>query len=91
MSDSFPPRLMRTRLYEQVAGQISTWIADNGLRAGDRLPPERELAQRLGVSRASVSTPASAETRPLTMKIVSLVRATDTPEKRATSALLPIT
>lgn len=55
MSDSFPPRLMRTRLYEQVAGQISTWIADNGLQAGDRLPPERELAQRLGVSRATLS------------------------------------
>src|SRR6476469_15857 len=52
---SFPPRLMRTRLYEQVAGQISSWIGDNGLAAGDRLPPERELAQRLGVSRATLS------------------------------------
>lgn len=56
MSDAaFPPRLMRTRLYEQVAGQISAWIGDNGLRAGDKLPPERELAQRLGVSRATLS------------------------------------
>ena len=58
MSDeigSFPPRLPRTRLYEQVAGQISAWIGDNGLGAGDRLPPERELAQRLGVSRATLS------------------------------------
>ena len=55
MSESFPPRLMRTRLYEQVAGQISSWISDNGLTAGDRLPPERELAQRLGVSRATLS------------------------------------
>ncbi len=55
MSDSFPPRLLRTRLYEQVAGQISTWIEENGLEAGDRLPPERELAQRLGVSRATLS------------------------------------
>ena len=52
---SFPPRLLRTRLYEQVAGQISAWISDNGLTAGDRLPPERELAQRLGVSRATLS------------------------------------
>ena len=51
---SFPPRLLRTRLYEQVAGQISSWIDDNGLRAGDKLPPERELAQRLGVSRATL-------------------------------------
>lgn len=51
----FPQRLMRSRLYEQVAEQISAWIADNGLEAGDRLPPERELAQRLGVSRATLS------------------------------------
>jgi GntR family transcriptional regulator, transcriptional repressor for pyruvate dehydrogenase complex len=51
----FPQRLMRTRLYEQVAGQITAWIEANGLRAGDRLPPERELATRLGVSRATLS------------------------------------
>jgi GntR family transcriptional regulator, transcriptional repressor for pyruvate dehydrogenase complex len=52
---SFPERLLRTRLYEQVAEQITTWIADNGLVAGDRLPAERELASRLGVSRATLS------------------------------------
>ncbi len=52
---SFPQRLLRTRLYEQVAEQITTWIRDNGLVAGDRLPPERELASRLGVSRATLS------------------------------------
>ncbi len=51
----YPQRLMRTRLYEQVAEQITTWISDNGLQAGDRLPPERELAGRLGVSRATLS------------------------------------
>jgi GntR family transcriptional repressor for pyruvate dehydrogenase complex len=51
----FPKRLMRTRLYEQVAEQITAWIEHNGLHAGDRLPPERELAQRLGVSRATLS------------------------------------
>ena len=51
-----PPRpVLRLRLYEQVADQISTWITENGLRPGDRLPPERELAQRLGVSRATLS------------------------------------
>lgn len=49
------PRLTRTRLYEQVAEQITAWIDANGLHAGDRLPPERELAQRLGVSRATLS------------------------------------
>ena len=35
--------------------QIQAWIAENGLEIGDRLPPERELATRLGVSRATVS------------------------------------
>jgi GntR family transcriptional repressor for pyruvate dehydrogenase complex len=52
---SAPPALVRTRLYEQVAEQITTWISANGLRAGDRLPPERELAARLGISRATLS------------------------------------
>jgi GntR family transcriptional regulator, transcriptional repressor for pyruvate dehydrogenase complex len=55
MSDASFPRLQRTRLYEQVAEQISGWITANGLRPGDRLPPERELAARLGVSRATLS------------------------------------
>lgn len=55
MSASGLPRLTRTRLYEQVAEQITAWIRSNGLMPGDRLPPERELAQRLGVSRATLS------------------------------------
>lgn len=55
MPDSLPQPLARTRLYEQVAEQITAWIAENGLRAGDRIPPERELAPRLGVSRATLS------------------------------------
>lgn len=50
-----PKRLLRTRLYEQVAEQITAWIEQHGLKAGDRLPPERELAQHLGVSRATLS------------------------------------
>jgi GntR family transcriptional repressor for pyruvate dehydrogenase complex len=54
-SPLFPKPLQRTRLYEQVAEQITAWIAENGLREGDRLPPERELAARLGVSRATLS------------------------------------
>jgi len=45
----------RPRLYEQVVDQIQAWAIDNGLQVGDRLPPERELAARLGVSRATVS------------------------------------
>src|SRR3954451_17072775 len=52
---SAPQPLVRTRLYEQVAEQITAWISENGLTAGDRLPPERELAVRLGISRATLS------------------------------------
>jgi len=51
----FPGKLVRTRLYEQVAEQITSWIAENNLSPGDRLPAERELAARLGVSRATLS------------------------------------
>lgn len=47
--------LARPRLYEQVAEQITAWITENELKPGDRLLPERELASRLGVSRATVS------------------------------------
>ena len=50
-----PGKLVRTRLYEQVAEQITEWIAEDGLQPGDRIPPERELATRLGVSRATLS------------------------------------
>src|SRR5215203_1572918 len=45
----------RPRLYEQVVSQIEAWITEYGLQVGDRLPPERELAAKLGVSRATVS------------------------------------
>ena len=56
MSDGASLRpVTRPRLYEQVVSQIQAWIAENGLEVGDRLPPERELATRLGVSRATIS------------------------------------
>jgi GntR family transcriptional repressor for pyruvate dehydrogenase complex len=44
----------RTRVYEAVVAQIQRLIADGRLQVGDRLPPERELAERFGVSRTSV-------------------------------------
>lgn len=48
-------RLVRTqRVYEQIAEQIEALIASRKLKPGDRLPPERELAKQLGVSRPSV-------------------------------------
>lgn len=48
-------RLPRSRLYEQIVEQLTDHIRGAGLRAGDRLPPERELAAHLGVSRASLA------------------------------------
>ncbi|MGN6529864.1 MAG: FadR/GntR family transcriptional regulator [Burkholderiaceae bacterium] len=42
------------RLYQQVADQIRAVIADGAYPVGSRLPPERELALQLGVSRPSL-------------------------------------
>lgn len=42
------------RLYQHVADQIRAVIRDAGFAAGTRLPPERELALQLGVSRPSL-------------------------------------
>lgn len=44
----------RQRTYEQVIARIEERILDGQLHAGDRLPPEREFAQMLGVSRPSL-------------------------------------
>ncbi|MFI9779839.1 FadR family transcriptional regulator [Streptomyces sp. NBC_01003] len=54
MTDALRPMTARPRLYEQVLDRLRSYVAEGGLRAGDRLPPERDLAARLGVSRASV-------------------------------------
>jgi len=48
-------RLARPRLYQQLADHISDFIEAQGLVPGDRLPPERQLATQLGVSRATLS------------------------------------
>jgi DNA-binding FadR family transcriptional regulator len=42
------------RLYRQIADQIRTLIRSGEFQAGSRLPPERDLAKELGVSRPSV-------------------------------------
>jgi DNA-binding FadR family transcriptional regulator len=42
------------RLYRQIADQIRTLIRSKEFPAGSRLPPERDLARQLGVSRPSV-------------------------------------
>lgn len=42
------------RLYQRVADQIGTLIRNGEFAAGQRLPPERDLARSLGVSRPVV-------------------------------------
>jgi len=42
------------RISEEIEGQIKTAIIGGKLKPGERLPPERELTQLLGVSRVSV-------------------------------------
>ena len=41
-------------LQEIVIERVKQYIISAGLRAGDRLPPEEELAQQLGISRTAV-------------------------------------
>lgn len=48
-------RPVRTkRVYEEIVGQVMGLIEEGNLRPGDRLPSERDLVQRLRVSRTSV-------------------------------------
>ena len=42
------------RLYESVIEQIMNLIKNNKLKPGDKLPPERELAEKLSISRNSL-------------------------------------
>src|SRR5918993_3753795 len=42
------------RLYRQIADQIAALIEGGEYGRGQRLPPERDLAKQLGVSRPSV-------------------------------------
>lgn len=44
----------RTRAYESVIDQVEERIAAGELGVGDRLPAERDLSARLGVSRAAI-------------------------------------
>jgi GntR family transcriptional regulator, transcriptional repressor for pyruvate dehydrogenase complex len=50
MFDAITP----SRLFERIAEQIERSILDGHLKPGDRLPPERDLAQQFDVSRTAV-------------------------------------
>src|SRR5665647_1450203 len=52
-TDEWTP-VSRVRTYELVLQNIEAQIVSGALRAGERLPPERELAELLGVSRPAV-------------------------------------
>jgi len=43
-----------TRIYQEIARQVKQMIAEGRLKSGDRLPPERDLAEKFVVSRTSV-------------------------------------
>lgn len=49
--DGLPGELRR---YEQITARILELLRSGGLTPGDKLPPERSLAERFGVSRNSV-------------------------------------
>jgi GntR family transcriptional regulator, transcriptional repressor for pyruvate dehydrogenase complex len=44
----------KTKIYEKVSQQIQRMIVDGLLKPGDKLPPERELAETFQVSRSSL-------------------------------------
>lgn len=44
----------RTPLYERLAERLRAHVREADLKVGDRLPPERQLAAQLGVSRGSL-------------------------------------
>jgi GntR family uxuAB operon transcriptional repressor len=53
-SDANEANPQETRLYRVVANRIRELIREENMRAGQRLPAERELSAKLNVSRASL-------------------------------------
>ena len=47
----------------QLVQQIRRLMTETGLKPGDRVPPQRELAQRLGASRPTVREAVAATGR----------------------------
>ena len=44
----------KVRLYEAIVKQLQDLITSNKLKTGEKLPPERQLAEELNVSRSSI-------------------------------------
>lgn len=82
-NDLFRP-IQTSRVAWTIVAQIHALIADQRLRPGDRLPPERELAHLLGVSRSALRE---------AMRSLEILRAVETRPGRGTflSAAEPLT
>ncbi|NLW07156.1 MAG: FadR family transcriptional regulator [Clostridia bacterium] len=89
-------RPIRTKkIYEEIVQQIKVLISEGNLKPGDRLPSERELSERLAVSRASVREALTAlaalgviDIRPGEGTFVKHVRNRDIVESLAMAILL---
>ena len=46
--------MQKTTLSDQIAAQLQEMIADGALKPGEKLPAERQLSERMGVSRPSL-------------------------------------
>lgn len=53
-------QVQNKKYYLQIIEQVRKLIAEGTLKAGDRLPPERELSVQFGTSRASIREALSA-------------------------------
>jgi GntR family transcriptional repressor for pyruvate dehydrogenase complex len=54
LRDGVFERVMTGRISEEIVERVKNALRDGRLQPGDRLPPERELTTRFGVSRMSV-------------------------------------
>lgn len=54
MADQMPPAAREAKRPRDVAQLLAALVEDEGLGIGDRLPPEVDLARRLGIGRSTV-------------------------------------
>jgi GntR family transcriptional repressor for pyruvate dehydrogenase complex len=47
-------QVQKSKIYQHIIEQIKTLILENRLQEGERLPTERELAEKFGVSRITI-------------------------------------
>jgi GntR family transcriptional repressor for pyruvate dehydrogenase complex len=48
------PKIRSKSIFEQIIDHIQVQLANRNLKAGDQLPPERNLAEMMGVNRHSI-------------------------------------